>query len=274
TELGLPEIHPHVRAGLDALVAVVSVGEVETIGASGYSGDRGECEGEDPGQGACVHVGPPRLAERLARPRIETPSRYVSAWTGLAAPRVGSFRRRAERGWLRPERQRAWCSASSQSRSDRAMATHSRDKYFVAPSCKLVRRLGIEPRTCSLRDHDHPRQEAMVAQRILKTDGQLRGPPTGTGGYARGRKGAKNGTTRPPRQRRLRPTRVLLPMGTSMALRFLIVVLLFCALGLGAGTIVKAGTRDALMLAAAPDTATLAGAARDSAIRWQFDTHG
>src|SRR5262249_52406201 len=26
----------------------------------------------------------------------------MPAWTGLAAPRVGSFRRRTERGWLRP----------------------------------------------------------------------------------------------------------------------------------------------------------------------------
>src|SRR5262245_48012750 len=75
-----------------------------------------------------------------------------------------------------------------------------------------------------------------------------------------------------PGQRRLRQTESSFPMGTSMALRILIVVLLSCALGVGA--IVKADTRDTLIRAAAPDTATLAGAVRDSAIRWQFDTHG
>src|SRR5437867_3662750 len=39
--------------------------------------------------------------------------------------------------------------------------------------------------------------EAMVAQRILKTDRCLRVPRAGTGGYGRGREGARNGTTGP-----------------------------------------------------------------------------
>jgi len=41
-----------------------------------------------------------------------------------------------------------------------------------------------------------------------------------------------------------------------------------------ADSILKAGARDTLMRVAAPDTATLAGSARDSTIRWHFDTHG
>src|SRR6185295_11709608 len=102
-ELGLPERHLHVRAGLDALVAVGTAGEVETFGARGYSGDRGECDGEDPTQGACVHVGPPRLAERLARPRLEPPSRYTPAWTGFTAPGLGVFVVRPSAGGCGPD---------------------------------------------------------------------------------------------------------------------------------------------------------------------------
>jgi hypothetical protein len=58
---------------------------------------------------------------------------------------------------------------------------------------EMVRREGIEPSTYNNRR----RHEAIVAQRILKTDEHLRGLSTGTEGYGRGREGAKNGTSCP-----------------------------------------------------------------------------
>jgi len=59
-----------------------------------------------------------------------------------------------------------------------------------------------------------------------------------------------------------------------MTSRLLFVVSLVCARPAAGADIVKAAARDTVMRAAAPDTAILAAAARDSAIRWQFDAHG
>ena len=68
--------------------------------------------------------------------------------------------------------------------------------------------------------------------------------------------------------------RLLTPIQLPIVSRLLFVGLLVCPPVACADSIVMSDGRDTVMRVAAPDTATLAGSARDSTIRWQFDTHG
>src|SRR5262249_42044107 len=65
------------------------------------------------------------------------------------------------------------------------------------------------------------------------------------------------------------------PTRGFMAARLLsLALLLFARLAAGAESIVKGDPRETVRRAAPPGIANLAGAVRDSAILWQFDTHG